>query len=494
MGVVLYPWQKWILIHGLELNEDWTYRFRTVIVEVARQNGKSFLLIVLALWHLYAKGSRTVLATAQDLPKAEDTWAAAVEWAQENEELNDAIRKISLAHPKILKVMNPIIEKTCEYRVATASRRGPRGFTGDFILLDELREHQTWDTWGALTKTMMARPRAQAWCFSNAPDATGIVLRYQRALAHRGLGWPDDDEDLQGPTIGNIDPGVEELLAEYEGQLDVGFFEYSASPKAARTDRDAWAQGNPSMNWTSLNPDCVTERAIAHALRTDPVDVFDCEVICRQIDTAGGGPFPAGAWAACNDDAATSLVAGKRSAVCVEISTERSAAFVAKASLSDDGVAVVGITEQQPGTDWILQWLINNRGSYSGVVIRSGAGVPVASFTDAVEAAGLPLLEWKTGEIGEGFGQFNDRIVGKQPDGSIRRMLKHLSHPGLNTAATTAVRKLQPGGGWFVDPIKSPHDVAPLYASVGAVWGIAYLPDDGPSIYSGPDGRDVLVF
>jgi hypothetical protein len=36
----LFPWEKWLLIHGLELNEDWTYRYRTVIVEAARQNGK----------------------------------------------------------------------------------------------------------------------------------------------------------------------------------------------------------------------------------------------------------------------------------------------------------------------------------------------------------------------------------------------------------------------------------------------------------------------
>jgi hypothetical protein len=493
MGLQLFPWEKWLLIHGLELLDDWTYRFRTVIVSVARQNGKTLVLVILALWHLYAKGSRNVMATAQDLGKAEDTWSAAVEWAEENEELNDLIRKKSLAHPKRLMVMSLLTEKVCEYRVATASRRGPRGFTADAIFLDELREHQSWDTWAAISKTILARPKAQCWCFSNAADALGVVLRYQRALSHRSLGWPDDDEDIQSPTIGELDPAVEELLAGYNN-IEVGWFEWSAPPQAARTDKQGWRWSNPSMNWTELAADCITDRAIAHALRTDPMDVFDTEVLCRQIDTAAGGPFPEGSWEACRDDAASRYVAGRKSCVCVEISTTRSAAVIARASLTEDGAAVCGIVDQQPGTDWILPWLLANRGKYNGIVVRTGAGAPPASIAQQVAEAKLPLVEWRAADIGPAFGQLYDRISGKQPDGVTRRTFKHLSHPGLDTAATTAVRKLLQAGGWIIDVLKSPHDVAPLYGVTGAVWGMSQLPDDGPSIYSGPQGRDVLVF
>lgn len=498
MGLRLFPWEKWLLIHGLELLPDWTYRFRTVIVSAARQNGKTLILVVLALWHMYAKGSRTVLATAQDLGKAEDTWAAAVEWAQENEELNDLIRKVVLAHPKRLMVMNPQIEKICEYRVATASRRGPRGFTGDFILLDELREHQTWDTWAAITKTIMARPKAQCWCFSNAADALGVVLRYQRASAHRKLNWPDNDEAMQAPTLGDTDPAVEELLSSYKN-IDVGWFEWSAPPKASRTDREAWKWSNPSMNWTSIEPNCITDRAIAHALATDPVDVFDTEVLCRQINTASGGPFPEGAWEACRDDMGGLLVAGKRSAICIEISTTRAAAMIAKASLADDDVAVVGIADQQPGTDWIIPWLHANRRSYNGIVVRVGAGSPVAWLAPKIEEARLPLIEWKPGEVSPAFSQLYDRVSGLQPADAdhpqpwIRRTLKHLTHPGLDVAASTAAVKYLTGGAWIIDVNSSPHDVAPLYSSTGAVWGLGQLPDDGPSMYSGPDAPEVFV-
>src|SRR5450759_3088721 len=39
--LVLFPWQEWLLIHMLELRPDGQFRFRTVVVLVARQNGKS---------------------------------------------------------------------------------------------------------------------------------------------------------------------------------------------------------------------------------------------------------------------------------------------------------------------------------------------------------------------------------------------------------------------------------------------------------------------
>lgn len=50
LHVNLYPWQKWLLIHGLETNPDGSYRFRRVVAEVARQNGKTTVMSVLCAW------------------------------------------------------------------------------------------------------------------------------------------------------------------------------------------------------------------------------------------------------------------------------------------------------------------------------------------------------------------------------------------------------------------------------------------------------------
>ena len=236
LGVSLFPWQKWALIHALELRPltkdeiaagvEPSYRFRFCVVTVARQAGKTMIMLILALWHIYALDSPTVIATAQDLANAEKAWGEAVDWAKSDEELEELIDKVNLGHPKFMKLVTG-----CQYRVAAASRKGGRGFSGDLILLDELREHQSWDSWSAVTNTMNARPRAQAWAFSNAGDGLSIVLRYLRAQAHRDLGWPDGDGDSE--ILEALDDEMTEYL-EQSGDDDVlGWFEWSASSRAA---------------------------------------------------------------------------------------------------------------------------------------------------------------------------------------------------------------------------------------------------------------------
>jgi hypothetical protein len=292
-----------------------------------------------------------------------------------------------------------------------------------------------------------------------------------------------------------------ELLAIYGDSIKVGWFEWSTPPKALRTDRTAWAQANPAMNHTECVADCVTDRAVAHALVSDPADVFDCEVMCRQIDTASGGPFPPDAWVNTIDDLANDAVEkDARPAVCVEISAERSAAFIAKAARDRNGCAVVGIVEALPGTDGVEQWLAQHRREYKGVVVRCGAGSPnLALHADLVgddkDRPKYPVIDWKSTDVTQAWQDIYDKVrdsaIALADDGNAA--LKHLSHPGLDTAACTAVIRMQPGGAWIVDGLKSPHDVAPLYAAAGAVWGLDFLPDDGPSIYAGEHGVEVLV-
>ncbi len=335
--------------------------------------------------------------------------------------------------------------------------------SGDLILLDELREHQSWDSWAAVTKTMMARPRAQCWAFSNAGDAMSVVWRYQRALAHRDLGWPDGDGEAE--VLSAVEPDVDDLLAALAAELGddmaSGWFEWSAPPNAKRTDRRAWAAANGSMNHVDVAADCVTERAIAHALRTDPAAVFDSEVMCRYTPFASAGPFPEGLWAAGVDAKAAAV---GESVVCVEISSSRTQAVIARAGSDAEGNPVVGVWESGPRTDWVVDWLAARRDKFTTVVMRTVSGSPVLSLLPDMAAAGLDVTEWKGSDIGAAHGALFDRVR----DGTLR----HLPHPGLDAAATSAAIKVQPGGGWIVDSLKSPSDPAALLAVIGAVWAV----------------------
>ena len=466
LGFKLFPWQRWVLLHGLELDRDDPryFRFRTVVVEVARQSGKSFLMLLIALWHAYCRDSRMILGTAQDLSTSEKTWREAVEVAQSNEELAALIERVQLGHPKSLKLITGP-----EYRVATASRRGGRGFSADLVLLDELREHQSFDSWAAVTKTQMARPRAQAWAFSNAGDSLSVVLRFLRAQAHQALNWPDGDGDAA--VLGDSAAELEEL----EGAADfpVAWFEFSASPHAHRTDMDAWRQANPSLNHVEVVENCVTTRALMHALRTDPPAVFETECLCRWTSMSDAGPWPEGSWLDTLDNTARPAP-GSRQVVCIDVSWNRSRTYIARAGHDQNGVVTVGIAEDRPGVDWVLDWVIANRDSFETIVIQSN-GAPATTVFNEIEnahtadgrPAELPLISWKGTDLSAATGMLFDRLES--------RKIRHLAHPGLDAAATSAAVKVLGAGGWVIDRAKSVSDAAPLQAVIGAVWGAETL-------------------
>ena len=129
---------------------------------------------------------------------------------------------------------------------------------------------------------------------------------------------------------------------------------------------------------------------------------------------------------------------------------------------------MVAISEDRAGTDWVVDYLVENRKTYAGIVIRSVLGAPVGALLKDMQARRLPVVEWKGDQISAACAQMFDRLRDDT--------LKHLPHGGLDMAATYAVPKDQPAGGWVINQLKSPTDPAPLNAAIGAVWGLANVP------------------
>lgn len=122
LRVELLPWQKWALVHMLEIKENGEYRFRRVLIEVARQNGKTTLAVILTLWRMYVDHSTYVLGTAQNLDTSRETWLEAVQYAQHTPELAGAVEQVRQGNTGLeLKLTNGAV-----YRVASASRQGAR--------------------------------------------------------------------------------------------------------------------------------------------------------------------------------------------------------------------------------------------------------------------------------------------------------------------------------------------------------------------------------
>lgn len=458
----LMPWQRWLLIHMLEQLPNGSLRYRTVVLLMARQNGKSTISMVLALWFMYVWGAPLIIGTAQDLDMAEEIWQGAVDLAQETPELERLIRHVFRVNGKKQMVL-----RTGErYKVRAANRRAGRGLSGDLVLLDELREHQSWDAWGAVSKTTMAKADALVFALSNAGDATSVVLRYLRRTVHAALGDPDGinaDEALDPSENDQPDEDVE----VDEGSL--GLFEWSAPPDTPLRDRDGWAMANPALGHT------ITERTIASAVRTDPEWVFRTEVLCQWSEGTLEGPFPAGSWEASADPDSVRAT-DSPIALCVDVAWDRSHSCIGLAALRSDGLAHIEVIASRAGTEWVAGWLRSDERSsaiLAAPVAVQARGAPVSSLLPEFTEARVPVVEWGGTDLGVATGEFYDRIRAAVGEGSGTQQLRHRSQPLLNVAAATAAtRPVQ--DAWLWDRRRSPTDVSPLIAVTGALWALQH--------------------
>lgn len=267
IGEPFWPWQREAAIRALELGEDGHYRFRTVLVLVARQNGKTRFLRVLALWRLLDQACPLVVAASQDLSRAREVWDDAIETLRAHPDLSARLGRTSYrTNDEHFAIVDDEGRRTGRYRIKAATRSAGRGPSADLVPFDELREQTDWAGWAALSKTTMARRDGQLWAFSNAGDRRAVVLRHLRAVALAGT-----------------DPSV-------------GILEWSAPPGSELTDREAWAHANPSLGL----PDGVTDGAIRSALATDPPEIFRTEVLCEFVDVLDHAVDPDG-WRDCSD-------------------------------------------------------------------------------------------------------------------------------------------------------------------------------------------------
>jgi len=480
LKVSLFPWQRWLLVHALELRVDGGFRFRNVVVLVARQNGKSTLSQVLALWFMYVYGYQLVLGTAQDLDTAEEVWQGAVDLVEELDEDERPVR------PELLQLRERVVmvngKKSLElktgarYKVKAATRRAGRGLSGDLVLLDELREHQSWDAWGAITKTTMARDEAMIWALSNAGDAASVVLRYLRKMAHAALDDPDGiNSDDDPAALLEHEADAEELELDDEDDT-LGIFEWSAPPGCDINDRDGWAMANPSLGHK------ISERTIASAARTDPEWVFRTEVLCQWSSGSLEGPFPPGSWEDCTD-VDSAIPEGGRFVFSVDVSWDRTAAHVTAVGRRPDDLLHVEVVASRPGTDWVLPWLVArvDTAGLVGVVLQV-KGAPVSSLLPDLLDAGVPVIEWGGSDLGPATGAFYDLVRAGR--------LRHLPQPVLDVAAATA--RVKPIADSYVwDRKASPVDAAPLVAVTGGAWAMN-RPEPRP-VRSAYEDDDLMV-
>ncbi len=430
LEIRLLPWQRWLLIHALELRPDGRFRFRTILVMVGRQNGKTTTIEVKNLWKMFVLQVPLIIGTAQDLTASEETWEHAIEMIEGCPELAAEVKHVDKTNgKKALRLTNG-----SRWLVKAATRKGGRSFSADDINLDELREHLNWDSWSAVTKTMMARPKAQNWCCSNAGDARSVVLNSLQKKAR---------------------------AADPEGTL--GLFEWSA-PDATRCDcgrpdedsphgqlcrlRDPklWAQANPAYGFT------ITEEAMQSALDTDPTEVFLTECLCVHVVDLGGGVIDDALWQSRKDDESCAV---GRVGIGVDASPDLRSACISLTGIRADGKRHWQVLRHDAGTAWVIDHLKQLRDvdklDFGPIAIDPSS--PAGALIKDIRAAGFDVEETGGRALVQAWGSFYSAV--QENEG------RHMGQATLDQAIKDA-RNAPSGDVEKFSRKKSSGDITPL--------------------------------
>ena len=441
----LYPWQEWALIHSLEIvgsfKSEWHFRFRTNLILVSRQNGKTVLSEVIASFFLNVLGVESIFGTSLSLDKAEEVWEAVIRDQEDIPMLNGEIDRVSRTNGN----KRLVLKDNRQYKVGAPTRRAGRGDSNDLVMLDEIREHRDFEVLAAAAASTNAKPNGIIICFSNAGDPDSIVLRQLRATA---LGKNDN----------------------FGGEVDgsVGLFEWSAPDGAATDDLKALAQANPALGYGRL-----TERALMANRSTFPENKFRSECMCQQVETILPNPFPDGAWEGGVDE--SSCIAAESPLIYgIDMSQDRRWTTIGVCGLREDGNYHIEVAARRVGSEWAIDWFRARAMKQPMKLAFQSRGAPVAGLAEQIcTLHGVERCAVEGPDLTAGWGRFYDGIAasaplvpGETPRGGAR--IYHLPQPVLDTPGKTCQLRNIGGGIELPDRVKSPDDIAPLMACFAA--------------------------
>ena len=268
LGINLMEWQRFVCIHGHKIRPDGRWAHSELGLIMARQQGKSTLMMLRILTGMFVWGEGLQLASAHRLTTSLETFRQIVALIETNPKLEKEVKKIRWQHGA------EEIELFGNRRfVVKAANNAARGLSKpETIHLDELREYKDEDAWSSMRYSMMAAKNPQVWVYSSAGDQHSVILN---KLRERALVSATTDDPI-------------------------GWFEWSAEPDAPITlpsgeiNWSAFAQANPSLGIT-IHPDNL------RAVINDPPDIVRTEVLAQWVDTINSA-IDAQKWELCKVD------------------------------------------------------------------------------------------------------------------------------------------------------------------------------------------------
>lgn len=437
-GLVLDPWQRFVLEQALGEREDGKWAAFEVGLVVGRQNGKGSILEALELAGLYLFGEQLILHSAHEFKTAQEGFRRVLSLIENTDSLRRRVKRVRTSHGE------EGIELVTGQRLRFVARStgSGRGFSGDRILLDEafnLPEAAI----EALLPTVSARPNPQVWYTSSAPDRDLAPCDALARVRRRG--------------INGGDPGL-------------AYFEWSILPHDEFCRPGCADHDNPGdvRSWLKANPGAGIRISVEHMTR----EYASMGAVGFNRERLGVGNYPleADAWQVITADAWDALhdpqsQAGPLVAFAADITPDRNWGAIAVAGRRDDDQIHVEVVEHKPRTSWMVPRLLELLERWRNCALVIDGSGQAGSLIAPLEEAGVEVVKPTARDMGQACGQLVEAAVDS-------RTLRHLAQPELSTALAGA-KKRPLGDAWAWSRKDSSVDIAPLVAVTLAAWGYA---------------------
>ena len=396
---------------------------------VARRNGKTTLVQPRIVEGL-RRGER-ILHTAhnRELPREQTFVPIASRAARLFEGLNPKVRwangseKVELSNGG-------------SYRITSDRQGAGRGHGGDVVIVDEIREQETFDLISALGPTLADSANPQVIYLSNAGHEGSVVLNDLRERHGR-------------------DPNL-------------CYLEWSAPPERDRADREGWLGANPALPMMPWMWDYLEKAFVRYA---DQPAIFDTEHLCLWV-TSMAPPLVSGmTWTACEK---AELGAPSRPYLAVALAPSGRRASAVLAWQDPSGVVVLQVVvdvESETGLDLRAVGQQFQREAMR----RKVRATAYSGITDEAVARYLPRAQAIDGRA---FANASSAFATNAESRMIRHAGGRLTEDVLHT-----VRKSIAAGVWTAVPASEEVSPTTALAAIRAAWLASAPPPPKPRIH-----------
>lgn len=420
LGLPPLPWQQQVLDVALEVNPDGTWRYKTIVLTVPRQAGKTALIGGVLVHRALAFPSTRAWYTAQSGVAALDAYT---EWVGMTQRAMPDRFKYRMSQGRQTMGFEP---NDSTIRIFPPTPDSLHGRQGDIVVLDECFAHdeERGDAiMQAVVPTQATRPMKQTWLVSTAGSADAL---WWKRWVEKGRASLDD------PDSG------------------ICFFEWSAAPDIDVTRPESWPLFHPAYGLTQ------SEDSFRTALDQMGPEQFDRAFANRW--PASGSSWRE-SWADCGSQ--DRIPPDAEVVFGLDSNPNNSQAAITAAARLPDGRVAVELVEHRHETNWVAERAIelHKRHGAKLCIARNG---PLAYLIPDIERAGVPVEKVAPIEVGDSVARFQSAVIAQR--------VTHPSDPRLDGAVANCIDATAERPMWHRRV--QVRDISPIVAAALAVWGV----------------------